>query len=282
MAPDAIWNRSAPAVASAMLALVAAHCARGARVNPDRIINARAALAAEIEGTRAVANLLGREWLMHEAWRQAGARDRTHFAAPAGVPRYPLVPSQPTYHEAVAAILRRTPTLAKGAEAVQAAARAGGIAFAKAADLNVTKRVQAALARAIRDGASREEVVAEISKDARWPRAYAETVYRTNAVSAYADGVVEQARGSDGLVEGFEFSSVGDGDTRPNHKRAHGYVARVESPVWDTLRPALGHNCRCALIPVSRLEARRRFGRDGIPLFMPVPRGAGPDEGFSK
>lgn len=274
IAPDAVWKRSDPAVRRSMRRLIVAH-ARGAEIEAAA---ARNELANEVAGTRFLANMLGREWM----WR-AGRR-AMRFGALRSVRtsfKVPLVPSAPTPEAAVDALMRRTPAIAHAADDVARVVQAHGIAFARSASLNITKRIQAIIGNALMRGFDREDAVAEIVANTGWADSYANTVFRTNAIGAYSDGTRDQARITDG-IEGLEFSATGDSDTRPNHMRADGFAARTADPIWDAMKPPLGYNCRCALIPVTTAQAMRRFGRDGIPFNQSPPAGSGPDEGFRK
>lgn len=273
--PDAIWQRREPAVARALRAMLYAH----ASGRPIEAMAAEDEMARTIGQTRWMAMMLGREWMWRAARRSGRVTSGSRMARRAAFNFVALVPSAPTFQEAVDSILRRTPAVAYSADEVSRIVAADGIAFARAANLTVARRVREMLANALQQGMARADAVQQIAQSTGWTRSYAATVYRTNAMTAYAIGTRDQARDTDG-VEGLEFSCVGDADSRPNHIRANGFTARVADPIWQRMTPALGYNCRCSLLPVSSVEARRRFGRDGIPYSRQPPAGAGPDPGF--
>ena len=53
---------------------------------------------------------------------------------------------------------------------------------------------------------------------------------------------------------GLEFLATLDDNVRENHRAADGLIAAPEDPVWNSLSPPLGHNCRCTLRLFHRLD----------------------------
>lgn len=199
----------------------------------------------------------------------------------------PTVPNVP-FDEAVEDITSRTPELARNAEAVSDVYRRHGFAVAYSADRELTARIQKAIADALGTGRTVDQSVAAIMREAEdFTRAYAETVYRTNAASAYTAGRVRQGMESPEINEilpAWEFNAVGDADTRENHQAADGLLAAKDDPVWADLLPPIGYNCRCAAREVDafELEARGLLTLDGkvIRVNPPTLGAAHPDKGF--
>ena len=193
-------------------------------------------------------------------------------------------PPQPTYQEAIDAILSRTPQLARTAAQVRAVMANRGIAFAESASASITARIQELLANAIRTGRGRPETTDLIKDLTGWTKGYAENVYRTNTASAYHEGMIAQTRDDDvaDLIAGLMFSAVMDSDTRPNHAAAHNFAAPADSNVWEHLRPPLGFQCRCEVSPLTFPQAKQLglLNRHGTLDARAIPRGAGPDKGF--
>lgn len=189
----------------------------------------------------------------------------------------------PTFAEAIDALLNRQPVLADNAGLLQTLLTQRVMVFARRITAAADRHVRRRLAESIRDGQSYQQAVRSIVDDTGWSRAYAETVYRTNATAAYAIGQRRIAAAPDlvGIVAGFRFDATLDSDVRPNHRAAHGFVARPIDPAWMRLTPPLGFNCRCSIAPVTRQEVERSFGRGGLPVQADVPPGAGPDPGFT-
>ena len=106
---------------------------------------------------------------------------------------------------------------------------------------------------------------------------HAETVFRNGVMDAYNEGRHEQLLDPD-VMEIFPammLSAVRDGRTRPLHLKADGLIFMVDDPIWRTLRPPNGHNCREVLIPISKWD----FTRDMLSSRVDIPRGY-PEAGF--
>lgn len=149
-----------------------------------------------------------------------------------------------------------------------------GFAAARALSTEAAARVQDALVAGLACGTPTPEVVAELRETWEWPRAYSETVVRTNYATATSAGrfrEAEELRGS-GIPVGFEFLAVLDSDTRPGHAALHGMRARADDPVWRTWTPPLSWNCRCVCSPL--------IGDDVPRAFVRLPTGAEKTPGF--
>jgi len=276
---EAIQGASARELAAAVAALAAAH----ARGKTDHA--AERHLGALLSDVGAAATLMGRRRILLEAQRVSGRK----FAVGEAVA---FLPGSVPFREAINAILRRHPVLAPGWQATRDAWEQRGFALARAASAKVAERVQGYLARALGEGVTQDEAAERILGELRrgdpsasYPRAYADTVFRTVTASAYTEGRMEQARSPEvrAVVGGFRFDATPDGDVRPNHWAADGFVAALDDPVWELLRPPLGYNCRCALVLVGKGEAVKAgvVGKDGeTPRYRRPPRGAHPDPGF--
>lgn len=192
-------------------------------------------------------------------------------APEAGIPALPHL-------EAIRDLVSRQPVLARTAEKIaRIYTEDHGFALARSASRVLTERIQTTIVGALRVGLKTPTATAIIRELGDFERSYAETVFRTNVSTAYTNGLVEIAKDPAvaDVVSGFRFSAVHDSDVRPNHLAADGVVAAANDPVWNTLRPPLGFNCRCALELVSAVDRG----------FRPLPRarvpvGAYPDPGF--
>lgn len=162
-----------------------------------------------------------------------------NFAQP--VAQLPQVP----FEEAIADIIRREPVLASTAAEVAAVYQSGyGFAVARSTSLKVTERVQAALARAARQGRTLSEAEDILSAIGNWVSSYSETVYRTNLNTAYTAGRMEQAK--DPVIRevmgAYERVAINDADVRrgrridngANHLAASGLIASIDDRIWDT------------------------------------------------
>lgn len=200
--------------------------------------------------------------------------------------------------EAVGDMVARVPvTLRDAAErTANAISRLYGegrvIAFAKAAEQAVTERAQAVIIQAMREGMSENDAVARIRREvdrvrietAPWTDAYTQTAFRTNVNTAVTAGRFRQAQDPTirAVAPCFQFSAVGDSDTRDNHRAADGIILKVGNPEWNRIAPPLGFNCRCtvALVTTPMLRRMGRIDANGNIREDVVPNDAFPDPGF--
>lgn len=231
--------------------------------------------------TMALADLVGRKRLLMEA-DAAGRRSRLRFRDTLCVVNFastPLFPKIP-FEEAFEDIIGREPRLAKNADEIRRVYETGGFAVQKLpsrlsnqARLKLTARIQEAIGKFLRKGTpvpKAAEVLAEVGD---FSRSYAETVFRTNAATAYTAGRFRQMQDPDvrEVVPAFEYDSVGDADTRRLHLNATGLTAPVNHSVWHVWSPPVDFACRCSLRSVDRfeLEDRGMLVRGQVRPFFP-------------
>jgi len=169
--------------------------------------------------------------------------------------------------EAIRDIVNRTPQLAEDVApgvprylAVQDIYMDGpNFALAKANSLEVTQRVQKAIADGIEKGVPVTETRDIIAETGDWSKAYGQVVYRTNLNTAYTEGRFQQLKDPviRRIVGAFEFSSINDNDTRTNHQKCDGLIAAVDSTIWNRYKTPIGYNCRCDVVEVTRSMLER-------------------------
>lgn len=258
--------------------------------------------------TLTLADLMGRRRLLLNADREGGGAidlalppllfSGTTYAK-TGSEAGPIDPKI-SYVEAIKSMVEREPRLSTSYKDVQAAYMDQySFSLAKSSSLEITKKVQKVLSDAVKTKKVMRDPKRAIKEIGNWTSSYAETVYRTNLNTAYSDGIFEQAKNPvlRGVVGGFRYTAIGDRVTRPNHAAAEGLTAPIDHPVWDTFKPPLGYNCRCALRSVTakmmerdnlRIKGHFVAGVDGVPFvnnntlyrFLGA-RGASPDKGFN-
>jgi SPP1 gp7 family putative phage head morphogenesis protein len=161
-------------------------------------------------------------------------------------------------------------------------AHARAFTIAKAVRLDVVQDIRNALDRALRQGQTLKDFQknvkptlqakgwwgkqiivdgagnAEVARlGSPWRLA---TIYRTNLQSAFmAANYQEMAEATDSHPY-WQYVAVLDGRTRPSHRAMNGRVFRHDDPVWNTIWPPNGFNCRCRVRPRSE----RSLARDGI------------------
>jgi len=72
-----------------------------------------------------------------------------------------------------------------------------------------------------------------------------ETIFITNIQSAYAAGRWQQQMRNVADRPYWEYNAVMDNRTRPTHAALNGRVFRWDDPIWQTIYPPNGYNCRC-------------------------------------
>lgn len=95
-------------------------------------------------------------------------------------------------------------------------------------------------------------------------------IFETNMRTAYQAGRWEQIQQNAERRPYLRYVSVLDEKTRPEHRKWHGTVLRIDDAWWRTHYPPNGWGCRCT---VQQLSARdmKRFGYEEAPAAPPSP-----------
>lgn len=91
------------------------------------------------------------------------------------------------------------------------------------------------------------------------------TIYQTNIQSAYMAGRYKRQMEADGFPY-LQYLAVLDSKTRPSHSLLHGKVWRKDDPVWNTIYPPRGYNCRCR----TRALTAGQIVREGLTVSAPA------------
>ena len=84
-----------------------------------------------------------------------------------------------------------------------------------------------------------------------------ETLVRTADSIAYNAAAYKEHM-SDDAVWGFEYVTMRDDRVRPEHEELDGLKRDKEDPIWDTIWPPNGYNCRCQVVPIYERVRRTR------------------------
>jgi SPP1 gp7 family putative phage head morphogenesis protein len=281
----ALLNRSKASFREAMRKLAEATARnstrRNARLDDLRILAGQTMTLADLYGRRRA--------LLWTEYAQAGVKQAARVAVYCSTYANPIVPAIP-FREAISDFKKRVPELAETAEAVaDAYMNRHAFACARSADIFVTQRVQEKLVDALNLGWTMDKAVAEIAGEAEnWTNAYAETVYRTNVHTAYANGEREQAMDpvAVSVLPAWIYEAVGDVDTRENCMAANGMIAAKRDHIWERWYPPIGYNCRASVreMDVYDLEEEGRLTSSGQ-VYAKIPAGIAsgaimPDKGF--
>lgn len=90
------------------------------------------------------------------------------------------------------------------------------------------------------------------------------TIYQTNMQSAYMAGRARAQQAADAFPY-LMYVAVMDGNTRPSHAALNGKIWRKDDPVWASIYPPNGHNCRCR----TRALTDGQMKREGLALSEP-------------
>jgi len=115
-----------------------------------------------------------------------------------------------------------------------------------------------------------------------------EVVFRNNLSNTYNQSTRHQAVQNKDVTPYLLYDATLDEKTRPSHAELDGLILPADDPRWNELTPPLGHNCRCAIVPVTPDDARferEAIGKTGLTTTKReydaiVKKGGGPDKGF--
>lgn len=83
-------------------------------------------------------------------------------------------------------------------------------------------------------------------------------IYQQNLQTAYMAGRYQAMREGAWATPYWQYVAVMDSRTRPAHSALNGRVWRHDDPIWNTLYPPNGWNCRCRISPMSKKSVERK------------------------
>lgn len=83
------------------------------------------------------------------------------------------------------------------------------------------------------------------------------TIYRVNCQTAYQAGRYKQMKAVSSVFKYWQYISVNDSKTRPEHRALHLKVFRQDDPIWDKIFPPNGWNCRCKVRALTESQLKR-------------------------
>lgn len=179
-------------------------------------------------------------------------------------------------------------------------ANAVSFTVAKATQLDVLADLRTAVARVFTEGTSlgqfRRQMETAMRARGWWGRKWLvnpktgmleraqlgspwrlETIYRTNAQSAFQKGRYEAQLAASKTRPFWQYVAVMDARTRPTHAALNGKIWPATSEVWRRIYPPNGFNCRCRVRAYTPAELARK----GLQVEPDATIPAGfPDEGF--
>lgn len=85
-----------------------------------------------------------------------------------------------------------------------------------------------------------------------------QTIFRTNMRVSRAAGQWARIQAVKSARPFLRYSAVLDSRTRPLHARWHAIIRPVDDPIWQTIFPPNGFNCRCQVQQLSQRDLDRR------------------------
>jgi SPP1 gp7 family putative phage head morphogenesis protein len=167
--------------------------------------------------------------------------------------------------EAIEYIKKKIPVAQKEWNLLSDEAKNAAFYIQNTSKLVVINGVKEALLRALEEGIPFSQIkkdVADIFKKANvkgYNEGYLKTVFYTNVYSAYNAGRYKQLM-SDENTEWLKYVTAGDDFVRAEHAKLHGFIAKKDDPIWDTIWPPNDFGCRCKVIMLRKSE----IPEDGI------------------
>ena len=84
------------------------------------------------------------------------------------------------------------------------------------------------------------------------------TIYRVNTDLAYQYGRYTEQESMKSFAPYWQYVAVMDANTRPEHAALNGKVFRADDPIWDTIYPPNGFNCRCYVRSYTEARLKRK------------------------
>ncbi len=106
------------------------------------------------------------------------------------------------------------------------------------------------------------------------------TIYRTNTSTAFSRGRYSTQRGSTKRRPLWMYDARNDSLTRDSHRELDNRVYRHDDPVWSSIYPPNGFNCRCVVLALTEKEVADRGLRITNGAESPALEGF-PDEGWN-
>jgi len=126
----------------------------------------------------------------------------------------------------------------------------------KTTDLEVTKKIQKSLIKALEEGQSFQAWINNLDDNLKMIQlgadgAYLETVYRTNLSSAYATGRYETQTKQKSNFPYWQYAAVMDARTTDICSELNNKVYRADDPIWNTIYPPNHYNERSTVIALA-------------------------------
>ncbi len=234
-------------------------------------------------------DILGRVRVLMEAAKQMPVNPMGHLSEKTFAELLGIEPVKS--QEAINFLKNLTPFTKRAYNRLYPQYRLAAFTVAKVEDLFLVERTQDLLVEAMEKGWTREQFIANLNLEfdaagvTRLNPYHLDTVYQTNMQTAFMNGRYQQLRDPDVMaaLPWWRYRTMEDADVRPNHAALNGFIAKADDPVWGSIYPPNGYNCRCEVEPLLDGEARGELGAQAkVPGRDRLPADGGPDEGFGR
>lgn len=83
-------------------------------------------------------------------------------------------------------------------------------------------------------------------------------IFHCNMTSAYSVGRYKEQMENVDVAPYLQYVAILDSRTRPEHAAMNGKVFRYDDPIWNTMYPPNGWNCRCFVTQLTKGDVRRK------------------------
>jgi len=161
-------------------------------------------------------------------------------------------------------------------------AHAQAFTCARVADLKILKDVHEHLHEVMTSGATKKEFrneMIELLTKKGWydPEKWGEKkpsllawhldiIYRNNLATSFQVGRYDQLQQTKAVLPYWQYKSVQDASTRPEHALMHNQIYHANDKFWSRWYPPNGYNCRCFVVSLSEEKALEYSKKSGKPL----------------
>lgn len=98
--------------------------------------------------------------------------------------------------------------------------------------------------------------------------------FRVTRQKAFAAGVLSYAKKNADSLHGLQWRTQEDPQVRANHKAWHNVIRPVDDSIWQEWTPPIDFNCRCYLLPISKIDAEQAPDKYRYTASLPKSREA--------
>jgi SPP1 gp7 family putative phage head morphogenesis protein len=164
-------------------------------------------------------------------------------------------------------------------DALQSKLEVSGLRVLNDATNYLEKRLQKVVMDSVSRGWTKRRAVEALKETySSFSDGAVEAVFRTQTQLAHSAGRwnAEQDSAIQDILWGYEYVTARDDRVRENHAALHGTKQPKDHPLWDSIYPPNGWNCRCTVIPILRER------RKGERFHSKLPKtGGAPDKGWA-